>query len=408
MINLEKQVKKSNETLNSQSFDFDSFIDERTIFKYRDLINKPNSSLNEEYLKLLTSCTATNTNIKLGTIIEGRIVSITKKEITVDISYKDNAIVDIKATDYDLINHLKVNDNVSIIITELGNKPFTIKGSISDLIKLNVSEKIKDYFNNDTPIDAYVKELIPAGYKIELNIDSVNIEAFMPNTLADVNKIYNPQMLVGENIKVMFETLQQDGVYVVNRKKYLKTLIVDKIKTLKQQPKDTVYEGYVTGTTPFGVFVQFEGCLTGMIHKFNINEAYQDKISEIKPGTPIDFYVKEVIKNDKQIILTQILKESLWDTIQVDDIYNGKVLSVFSDRKPYGALVELDHETNGLIQNTFLTKNNKELKAGQSIEVRVISIYRDDRKIYLTFADDNTYDQDRENNLKKLKDKFNN
>jgi hypothetical protein len=41
---------------------------------------------------------------------------------------------------------------------------------------------------------------------------------------------------------------------------------------------------------------------------------------EIKPGQ-IEFYIKEIIKN--KIILTQVLRETLWDTIK-----NGQVIEV--------------------------------------------------------------------------------
>jgi len=205
----------------------------------------------------------------------------------------------------------------------------------------------------------------------------------------------------------MLETLQQDkGIYVVSRRKYLKTLIPEKIKQIKKDPKDKVYTGHVTGTRNFGVFVQFEDCLTGMIHKANIREDYQDKINNIQPGTLIDFYIKDITKGGNQIILTQILKESLWDTIRVGDVIKGKVISV----KPFGALIELDYETNGLIQTTYINKNNKKLVPGEHVDVIVISIIRDDRKIYLTFKDDDDMLnklKEKSDDMEKLKQRFN-
>ena len=92
--------------------------------------------------------------------------------------------------------------------------------------------------------------------------------------------------------------------------------------------------------------------------------------------------VKEIIKNSK-IILTQILKESLWDNIKVGKILTGTV----RDIKSFGALIELDPETTGLIQTTYITKNSKSLSAGDSVKVKVISLIKDERKIYLNFAE---------------------
>ncbi len=98
-------------------------------------------------------------------------------------------------------------------------------------------------------------------------------------------------------------------------------------------------------------------------------------------GMQIEFYVKEVIKNNK-IILTQILKESLWDNIKVGKVLDGKI----RDIKSFGALIELDGETTGLIQTAYINKYNKKLNIGDDIKVKVISLIRDDRKIYLNFA----------------------
>ena len=180
----------------------------------------------------------------------------------------------------------------------------------------------------------------------------------------------------------------------------------EKIKALKTHPKDKVYTGYVTGTRDFGVFVQFEECLTGMIHKANVNEKFREHLADIQPGTEVDFYVKDVIKGGSQIILTQTLEESLWDTVRVGDKLNGKVITV----KPFGALIALDYETNGLIQTTYINKNNKSLKAGETVDVIIISIIRDDRKIYLTFGDDSDMVdklKEKSTELDKLKQKFN-
>ena len=70
-----------------------------------------------------------------------------------------------------------------------------------------------------------------------------------------------------------------------------------------------------------------------------------------------------------------MLEDSLWDTIRVGDKINGKITSV----KPFGALVSLDYETNGLIQTSFINKNDKTLTVGRNIDVVVISIKETNR-----------------------------
>jgi small subunit ribosomal protein S1 len=396
----------------SELFDFDNNQTQTFIPKYRDIkeeIELGNSKYSKNFLSLFNKYDGRDDvmEVEPGNIIKGVVCEINQREVVVDIGNKDNVIIDRKGQEEKICRQLNVNQEIDVLIVEVSDSPFLIRGSISDLVRMKVDHKMKDFYNNNIEIKAIVKETIPAGYLLNIEIDDIIIDAFMPNTLADVNRLYNPELLLDKEIKVMLETLQQDkGVYVVSRKKYLKTLIPEKVKQLKTYPKDKVYTGHVTGTRDFGIFIQFEDCLTGMIHKANIREDYQDIIQTIKPGTLIDFYIKDITKNGSQIILTQILKDSLWDTIRVGDTINGKIAAI----KPFGALIELDYETNGLIQTTYINKNNKKLSVGDKIDVVVISIIRDDRKIYLTFADDNDMIdklKDKSDELEKLKQKFN-
>ena len=327
--------------------------------------------------------------INVGDIITGQIAKLNNKEIVIDVNYKDSIYVDVKAPDLRIIQNLNVGDDMNVMVTEIYDNPYQMKGSITELIKLEVANKLRDFYKNSVALTAKVLELIPAGFMLEIEMDHISITAFMPNTLAGVNRltIEQTEALVGTNIEVMLETLQQEkGVYVVSRKKYLNSLIplaIEQLRTIKTENAETVFDGLVTGTKDFGVFVEFkvgEATLTGMIHKVNINPEWQERLTDIKAGTPIQFYVRDILKGDK-LILTQMLRESLWDTIRVNQIKDGIVRSV----KPFGVLVALDDETTGLIQNTYLEKAGKTLKKGDEVKVKIVSVIKDDRKIYLDF-----------------------
>lgn len=351
------------------------------------------SSLNEDYLRLLDEVIKTDDSfreVKEGEIVTGKIQSISKKEIVIDIGYKDFLYVENKLSDLKIIKDFNIDDDISVMVTEISDDPFYIKGSVTDIIRLKVSEKLKEHYYNDGFFYAVVKEMKPAGFMLDIEMDDIVVDAFMPTTLAGINKLTDEQKhaLVGQKIEVMLETLQQDkGIYVVSRKKYLQSLIPNEIRKVKEEfdkNRDKVYEGIVTGTTPFGVFVEFNKCLTGMIHRYNINEewATDEKWKSIKPGMPISFYIKDVIVKKNKVILTQIIRESLWDNIWKDKILKGKVIDI----KPFGALIQLDEETNGLVQRSYMQKNNISLKIGDEINVKVLLVIKDDRKIYLSVA----------------------
>lgn len=415
MIEMKKEALDKNAKIEwlkpDDDFDFDSITSDSRIPKFKELedeINSPSGNFDSETLtkfKMYEGYVNVS-QINRGMVVTGNISDISEKEVVIDVGGKDTITIDRKGTEDKICKQLKVGKFIDVLITSVSETPYMVKGSVAELVKQKVEEKMKGYFKDNVPIIGIVKEIIPAGYLLDIEIDGIIIDAFMPNTLADVNKLYDNTILLGKSINVMLETLQQDkGIYVVSRKKYLKTLIPNKIKEIRKNNRSKIYEGRVTGTRDFGIFVQFEECLTGMIHKANIREDYQDKINDIEAGTLIDFYIKDIIKGGSQIILTQFLKESLWDTIRVGDTIEGKVVMV----KPFGALIELDYETNGLIQTTYINKNSRKLKVGDKINVVVISIIRDDRKIYLTFEDDEETVgklKEKSNDLEKLKQKY--
>jgi ribosomal protein S1 len=287
--------------------------------------------------------------------------------------FKDDIRVNINNSETKYLKNLNVNDTTELLIMEI-SKPFMIKGSVAGLYEIMAHDQLKNLEEEAVKIE--VLGLNPAGYDVEIIRGKVTLPGFMPNTLAGINKLYDPNSIIGETMDVMIESYDnKEGTYIVSRRKYLQTLIPNAIKELEY---GEVYSGSVTGTTKFGIFVEFNECLTGMVHKTNVNSEWTDRLDEITPGFKIEFYIKEIIKD--KIILTQSLKESLWD-----DIRNGQILDgVVKDNKSFGSLISLDEETMGLIHISELDKSGKKLRPGQDIKVRVLSVDRMSRKIFLT------------------------
>lgn len=313
-----------------------------------------------------------------GTIVSGKYEGIQADQHCFSVQgYKDFIRVNNRPSENKYLKNTSIGDSIDVLVTKVNNSTFLIEGSISNIYENAAHASLKS-LEDDIVIMGNIKSINPAGYDVEIIHDSVTLAGFMPNTLAGINKLYNPESIVGKTIELMVESYsKQEGTYIVSRRKYLKTLIPNAIDSLES---GFVYDGYVTGTTPFGIFVEFNECLTGMIHKANVLEEWQDRLVEIKPGTQIQFYVKEIVK--EKIILTQILRETLWDNIKNGQVLEGKV----KDIKQFGALISLDQETMGLIHTSELEKIGKKFTAGQEIKVKVLAVDRTSRKIFLTVA----------------------
>ena len=344
---------------------------------YADDTYKRGQKLQDKYLDSLYD------SIKIETPSAGSVVRSTylgmmsNQYVFSVVGYKDDVRIENKPGEAKYLNSIEVGEQVDLLITEVVQSTYFIKGSIASLYESRAHENMKSLEEGES-VTAYIRALNPAGYDVELTNGGVTLPAFMPNTLAGINKLYDPSSIIGDTFQVMVESFSEhEGTYIVSRRKYLQSLIPDEISNLEF---NTLYSGRVTGTTPFGIFVEFNECLTGMIHKANVTEEWQNRISEIKPGQQIEFYIKEIIKD--KIILTQVLRETLWDTIKNGQLIEGRV----KDVKQFGTLVILDDETVGLIHTSEMEKLGKKFTSGQDIRVKVLSVDRSSRKIFLTLG----------------------
>lgn len=317
-------------------------------------------------------------NPEVNEIYTAKYLGVLKDQHVLSVNgFKDNIYIENRPLENKYLKNTEIGDEIDVIISEIDEDVYFIKGSISGIYESRAHETLKS-LDDDLVVVAKINSINPAGYDVDIYHEGVTLPGFMPNTLAGINKLYDPESIVGEELNVMIESYsEQEGTYIVSRRKYLKTLIPAAMEELET---GKVYEGNVTGTTQFGVFVEFNECLTGMVHKANINEEWQDRISEIEPGMIIQFYIKEVVKD--KIILTQILRDSLWDSIRVGQVIQGKV----KDNKPFGTLVLLDDETMGLIHISEIEKIGKKLTPEQDVKVKVLAVDRTSRKIFLTVA----------------------
>lgn len=314
-----------------------------------------------------------------NTIITGEYIGIFTDQHCFNVNgFKDWVRVDNRPSENKYLKNTSPGDTIEILLNKVRNdNNFIIQGTICGIYETAAHQSLKS-LDEDAVVVGNIKSSGPAGYEVDIIQNGITLSGFMPNTLAGINKLHDPESIVGEQLELMIESFSKDeGTYIVSRRKYLNSLVPEEMKKLDTEK---VYNGVVTGTAQFGVFIEFNKCLTGMIHRANIHPDWQDRITEINPGTIIEFYVKEIVKG--RIILTQILRDTLWDSIKSGQILEGIVM----DKKQFGVLVSLDEETMGLIHTSELEKLNRKFTTDEKLKVRVLAVDRQNRKIFLTVA----------------------
>lgn len=318
--------------------------------------------------------------IKKMEIIDGEEVEV-KTEALIDVSKKNTAVCILTKEHKEIVNQLEVGMTIDIKVKH--SKQGTMYASIGDALDEVKRNEIYAAIGNKTiGFTGKVRELIHGGYWVEVG----GIDCFMPGSLGGLNKLHNFEELVGKELIVMPITYSHEKqTIVVSHREYLKTLIPSTVESLNENIKEHI-TGFVTGTTKFGIFAEFNDCLTGLIPKNELDERTLDAFDrrEIKAGDEISFWTKEII-SERKIILTQAgPKIDLWDG--ADEKYKpmmvteGKVTKVTK----YGAFVELEKGISGLIHKTKL--KDTEVNKGDVIQVKIQSINISDRKITMNIV----------------------
>lgn len=319
--------------------------------------------------------------LHVGEIHTGVIYAMDQEWITVDIGYRESVYVK-TSKESEEVRMMLPGDETAVLITETKG---TLSGSITGGVKQKTFMDLRNSIEEgNTAWIGTVKNMIEnGGYIVKVQ----GIDCFMPGSLAGINKLSDFSSIIGEEIYVVPVSFSPDrGTIVVSHRKYLQALIPNAIKELKENI-GTQKSGLVTGTAKYGVFVEFDKCLTGMIHTNELDEATQTKFKarEIKPGDPVDFFVKDIISNTK-ITLTQkeVTTINPWINInsryQIPSIVTAKVKT----KKEYGVFVNIEEGVTGLLHISELPKDTLDnYTSGDDIDVQITRIDEDSMKVFL-------------------------
>lgn len=320
-----------------------------------------------------------------GSVVNGKVVSITGDLALVDVNWREDAVIDLSKENPNYLKYIQEGFPIEVLIEKIDKSKSkgssTISASYSKNILSKKKEEILSSVGSPVAYSATVKELIHGGYFVDID----GVTCFMPGSLGGMNKLVDFETLLGKTIYVMPINYSREKDYiVVSHREYLKTLIPSEISKLEFGKE---YSGFVTGCSKHGIFVEFKDCLTGLITKADILEENMDNFENrrIKAGDSISFYVSEIIDNDK-IVLSQKKPEpqiSAWDDIEnrykIPSVVTGKVKKIVR----YGIFVEIEPKVVGLLHKSHIEEES-DFEVGQEIEVKIVKIDKETKKVDFT------------------------
>jgi len=155
-------------------------------------------------------------------------------------------------------------------------------------------------------------------------------------------------------------------------------------------PEGSKHKGLVKNITPYGVFVELEPGIGGMIHISDLSwlKRFNHPTDYTKVGEKIDIIILSIDKENRKLQLGhKQLEEDPWnaleETFAVGTVHEGMV----SRKEDKGALVQLPYGLEGFVPNRHLNKEDgKQVQADETAQFVVIEFDRNEKRILLSHS----------------------
>ena len=334
---------------------------------------------------------------KAGDILEGRVLTISKNEVYVDIPGIGLGVVRGREL-YDesvRITTLKVGDTVLALVVESENKDGNIEMSFRAAGQERIWQTLSERLRSREVIKTKILEANKGGLMVEVNgvigflpVSQLSSEHYPRVEEGDKNKILEVlKSYVGKIFDVQVITADaQDEKLIVSEKAVGEEAMRTKIGKLALEQ---VVDAEVSGIVDFGIFIKFGEGLEGLVH---ISELAWNRIEHPKDLYKVWQKVQaQIISIDRDRISFSIkrLQPDPWTEAikkyQVDQVVSGKVTKVMQ----FGAFVELDPEIYGLVHSVELSNDeisdaSQVVKIGDVREFKIISIEPQEHRLGLS------------------------
>lgn len=334
--------------------------------------------------------------LKPGDMVEGKLISVGKNEVYVDLEgygvgvVRGRELYDDEAT----LASLKPGDSVFVSVVDPENKEGIVELSMRQAGHERVWQTLKDKLEKKEVIRTKILEANKGGLMVEINnvygflpVSQLSLEHYPRVEDGDKNKILSVlQTYVGQLFDVQVITADsEEEKLIVSEKAVFEKELERKLSELKI---GQVVDGTVTGVVDFGAFVKF-GDLEGLVH---ISELAWQRIENprdiIKVGQRVQAKVISIDKGRVSLSIKQLQPDPWLEAVkkyQIGQVVKGRVTKVM----PFGVFVELDRDIQGLCHIVELSheavKNPEEvLKSGEEKEFKIISIEPADHRLGLS------------------------
>ena len=329
--------------------------------------------------------------LEKGQVLEGIVKNITSYGVFIDLGGVDG-LIHITDLSWGRVNHpteiVELDQRLNVVILDFDDDKKRIALGLKQLTphpwdalddkNLQVGDKVKGKVVVMADYGAFVE--IAPGVEGLVHVSEMSWSQHLRSA--------QDFMQVGDEVEAVILTLDKE-----ERKMSLG------IKQLKEDPWQKIEEKYAVGTkhtavvrnfTNFGVFVEIEEGVDGLIHISDLSWTKKVKhpAEFTQIGAEIQVVVLEIDKENRRLSLGhKQLEENPWDVFEtvftLDSIHEGTITEVFDK----GAVIVLPYGVEGFATPRHLVKEDgTQAKPEEKLEFKVIEFNKAAKRIILSHS----------------------
>ena len=303
-----------------------------------------------------------------GEVVTGRIISVDKEHVLVDIGYKSEGQIRINEfRDEKGVIHAEAGDAVEVMVEWWDDENEVVVLSKEKAAKVKVWDEIKKAFENDEAVKGVIFNRVKGGFSVD-----IDIPAFLPGSQADLRPIKDLDEMVGKtfNFKILKYNRKRSNI-VLSRRAILEEQRESKrAETLASIDEGAIVEGIIKNITEYGVFVDLGG-VDGLLHITDISWGRVKHPSELfKVGDRIKVKVLSFDEEKERVSLgMKQLVPDPWLTADQKYPVGLRTKGVVASLTDYGAFVELEEGIEGLIHVSEMSWTRKVRHPSKIVQV---------------------------------------
>ena len=323
---------------------------------------------------------------KEGEIIQGRVIHLTKDNVTVDVGFKSEGVISLREFS-ESEKKLELGDEIEVFLERSEDNDGIVVLSKEKANKIKIWETLVTAFEAEEIIVGTVVAKAKGGLTVDIGLKS-----FLPGSQIDLRPVRNLEKLIGEKFEMkIIKMNKKRGNIVLSRR----ILLEEERKharadTLTKLEEGNQVEGIVKNITDYGVFIDLGG-IDGLLHITDMSWGRVNHPSEMFAIG--DKVIVMVLKYDKEKERVSLgLKQTTPDPwVDVENKYpintqiSGNVVSITD----YGAFIELEKGIEGLVHISEMSWSrhvkhpSKIVALGDEVSAAVLTLDKNKKRISL-------------------------